>query len=207
MLYYNPKIKTKQIGARPHLKIMLKHNEIRKGKIILFGEDPYEVIKHSHVVKGRGKSVVQTRMKNLRTGNILQKTFHPGESAKEAELEKLGAVFVYSHRGKYVFHKENDPSSRFELTEEQIGEKVDYLKEKTTITAILLNEKIIDISLPIKMNFRVKEAPPGVKGNRAEGGTKTVMTETGKKINAPLFVNEGDVIEVNTETGEYLRRI
>lgn len=186
---------------------MLKHNEIRKGKIILLGDDPYEVTKYSHVVKGRGKSVVQTQLKNLRTGNVLQKTFHPGETAEEAELEKENAIFVYAHREKYIFHKENDPGSRFELTKEQLDEKADYLKEKTTITIMLLNEKIIGISLPVKMSFKVKEAPPGVKGNRAEGGTKTVILETGKKLDVPLFVNESDVVEVNTETGEYVRRV
>ncbi len=186
---------------------MLKHNEIKKGKIIILREDPYEVVNYSHVVKGRGKSVVQTRLKNMRTGNVLQKTFHPGESAEEAELEKLNAIFIYSHRDKYVFHKENAPSSRFELTREQLEEKVDYLKEKIPITAVLLNEKIIGISLPVKMNFKVKEAPPGVRGNRAEGGTKSVVIETGKTVDVPLFINEGDIIEINTETGEYIRRV
>ncbi len=186
---------------------MLKHNEIRKGKIILLGDDPYEVTKYSHVVKGRGKSVVQTQLKNLRTGNVLQKTFHPGETAEEAELERENAIFVYAHKDKYIFHKEEDPSSRFELTKEQLDEKADYLKEKTIITTILSNEKIIGISLPVKMSFKVEEAPPGVRGNRAEGGTKLVTLETGKKIDVPLFVNENDVVEVNTETGEYVRRV
>jgi elongation factor P len=200
MLYYSPVIRINQTD-------MLKHNEVRKGKIIVLGDDPYEVTKYSHVVKGRGKSVVQTQLKNLRTGNVLQKTFHPGETAEEADLEKENAVFVYENRGKYVFHKENDPSSRFELTKEQLEEKVDYLKEKTVITTVSLNEKIVGISLPIKMSFKVKEAPPGVKGNRAEGGTKTVILETGKKLDVPLFVDENDVVEVNTETGEYIRRV
>ncbi len=186
---------------------MLKHNEIKKGKIILLGEDPCEVTKYSHVVKGRGKSIVQTQLKNLRTSNVLQKTFHPGETAEEVELEKENAVFVYAHHEKYVFHKEGDPSSRFELTKEQLDEKADYLKEKTIITTILLNEKIIGISLPVKMSFKIKEAPPGVKGNRAEGGTKIVTLETGKKLDVPLFVKEKDVVEVNTETGEYVRRV
>ncbi len=186
---------------------MLKHNEIRKGKIILLGDDPYEVTKYSHVVKGRGKSIVQTQLKNLRTGNVLQKTFHPGETAEEADLEKENAVFVYTHHKKYVFHKEKDPSARFELAKEQLNEKADYLKEKTVITTIFLNERIIGISLPVKMSFSVKEAPPGVKGNRAEGGTKIVTLETGKKLDVPLFVNEKDVVEVNTETGEYVRRV
>ena len=186
---------------------MLKHNEVRKGKIIVLGDDPYEVIKYSHAVKGRGKSVVQTQLKKLRTRNVLQKTFHPGEMVEEADLEKENAVFIYTNRGKYVFHKEKDPSSRFELTTEQLEEKADYLKEKTIITTVSLNEKIIGISLPIKMIFKVKEAPPGVKGNRAESGTKIVVLETGKKLDVPLFVNENDVVEVNTETGGYVRRV
>jgi elongation factor P len=186
---------------------MLKHNEIRKGKIIVLGSDPYEVTKYSHVVKGRGKSVVQTQLKNLRTGNVLQKTFHPGETAEEAELAKENAIFVYMHREKYIFHKENNPSLRFELKKEQLEEKADYLKEKTPIIIIFFNEKIIGISLPIKMSFKVKDAPPGVKGNRAEGGTKTIILETGKKLDVPLFINENDIVEVNTETGEYVRRV
>ncbi len=186
---------------------MLKHNEIRKGKIIVLGEDPYEVTKYSHVVKGRGKSVVQTQLKNMRSGNVLQKTFHPGETAEEAELEKMNAVFVYSNKDKYVFHEEGYPSKRFELTEDQVDDKKGYLKEKTAVTTLLFKEKIIGIFLPIKMNFKVAEAPPGVKGNRAEGGTKVITLETGKNIDAPLFIEEGDVVEINTETGEYVRRV
>ncbi len=186
---------------------MLKHTEIKKGKIIVLEDDPYEVIKHSHTVKGRGKSVVQTQLKNMRTGGVFKKTFHPSEEAEEAELEKMSVIFAYSHRGKYVFHKENDSSSRFNLNEEQIGEKKDYLKEGSLLSVIYFNEKIIGISLPIKMIFKVKETPPGVKGNTAEGGTKSATLETGKKINVPLFIGEGDVVEINTETGEYTKRV
>ncbi len=186
---------------------MLRHNEIKKGKNIIIGQDPYEVISHSHIVKGRGKSVVQTKIRNMRTGGVLQKTFHPGESVKEAELEKTKAVFAYSNRGKYVFHEENNPSSRFELTEEKVGEKKIYLKEKTPVTAVIFQKEVISIELPVKMILKVEEAPPGVKGNRAEGGEKTVELETGAKINVPLFVKEGDYVELNTESGEYVRRV
>ncbi len=186
---------------------MLKHNEIRKGKFIVLENDPCEVIKYSHAAKGRGKSVVQTQLKNLRTGNVLQKTFHPNETAQEAELDKINAVFVYSNKGKFIFHEEDDSSARFNLTKEQLGDKVDYLKEKALITAVTFDEKIINISLPVKMIFTVKEAPPGVRGNRAEGGTKSVVLETGKMIDVPLFINEGDLVEINTETGEYVRRV
>ena len=186
---------------------MLKHNEIRKGKIIELNGDPYEVTKYSHVVKGRGRSVVQTQLRNLKNNSVLQKTFHAGDSVEEAELEKMNIVFVYSHRGKYFFQKEEYPSFRFELAEEQLEEEKKYLLEKTPLTAVLYDEKVIGISLPIKMTFRVKEAPPGTKGDRAEGGTKVVVLETGATVDVPLFVDEGDVVEVNTETGEYVRRV
>lgn len=186
---------------------MLKHNELRKGKIIILGDDPYEIMQYSHVVKGRGKSIVQTQLRNLRTSSVLQKTFHPGDELEEAVLENEDVVFAYSNRGKYVFHRENNPADRFELSEELIENKQNYLKEKTLVTVIFFDEKIIGVSLPVKMNLKVIEAPPGVKGNRVDAGTKVVTLETGKKLNAPLFIKEGDIIEVNTETGEYVRRI
>lgn len=186
---------------------MLKHTEIKKGKMIILENTPYEVIKHSHSVRGRGRSVVQTQLKNMKTGSILQKTFHAGDTVNEAELEKINVVFIYSHRGKYFFHEEKNPANRFELDQDQIGEKSDYLKEKALLVAVLFKEKIIGLQLPVKMIFLVKEAPPGVKGDRSEGGTKTVTLETEKTVDVPLFIEEGDLVEINTETGEYVRRI
>jgi elongation factor P len=186
---------------------MLKHTEVKKGKIITIKGDPFEVTKYSHSVKGRGRSVVQLQLKNIRTGNSLQKTLHAGEEVEEAEIEEEKAVFIYSNRGRCFFHKEGDPSARFDLSAEQIGEKVDYLVEKTTTNLALFQDEVIGINLPTKMAFTVKEAPPGLKGDRVEGATKTVTLETGKKIVVPIFIKEGDLVEVNTETGEYSRRM
>ncbi len=186
---------------------MLKHTEIKKGKIIIINNEPCEVINHSHSVRGRGKSVVQTKIKNLRTNATFPKTFHAGETAEEAEIEEQNFIFVYSNRGKYIFHKEGDPSQRIEVTEDLIKEKADYLIQNSLVTTIIFDEKIIGISLPVKMSFIVKEAPPAMRGNTAEGGSKTVVIETGKKIEVPFFIKEGDVIEINTDTGEYAKRI
>ncbi len=186
---------------------MLKHTEVKKGKMIVVKGDPFEVMNYSHSVKGRGRSVVQLQLKNLRTGKSLQKTFHAGEEVEEAEIEEEKVVFIYSNRGKCVFHKQGDPSSRFELTNEQVKEKVDYLIEKTVVNLVFFNDEVIGLNLPIKMTFTVKEAPPGLKGDRVEGATKTVTLETGKKITVPIFIKQGDVVEVNTETGEYARRV
>ncbi len=150
---------------------------------------------------------MQTRIRNLRNGAVTQKTFHTRDEVEEAEIEKRKAVFVYSHRGKYVFSEEGNPKNRFEIEENRIAEKTAYLKENTPVTVLFFEEEVISISLPVKMTFRVKEAPPGIRGDRSQGGTKTVILETGAPIEAPLFVKEDDVIEINTETGEYARRL
>ncbi len=186
---------------------MLKHTEIKKGKIIIVKNHPHEVLEHKHSVKGRGKSVVQVQLKNLKTKSVFQMSFRGGDEVEEADLEKMEAVFVYSHRGKNVFHKKSDPSYRFALEEEVIGDRKDYLAEGTPVTATLFEEEIIGISLPVKIVLKVKEAPPGIKGNSAEGGTKNVVLQTGKVLETPLFIGQDDLVEVNTETGEYVRRI
>ena len=125
---------------------------------------------------------------------------------EEAEVEKVKLKFIYSHRGKFVFQKIDTPQ-RFELQEEVIGEKKDYLKEGLEVEGYFFEGKLISISLPPKVDLKVIEAPPGIKGDTKQGGTKTVVLETGKKINVPLFIEAGDIIRVNTEKGEYVERV
>lgn len=186
---------------------MLSHTELKKGIRFILNGQPYEVLESSLVFKGRGSSVVQTKIKNLITGNIISKTFHTGEEFEEAEILKYKAKFIYTHRDKYYFSKENNPSYRFNLSKEQIGPVSRFLKANQAVEALEFKNKIINISLPIKIQLKVKEAAPGFKGNRAQAGTKRVTLETGTEINTPLFIKEGDIIEINTETGEYVRRI
>jgi len=186
---------------------MLNHNDFKKGVIFVLEKQPYEVLESSFVFKGRGSSVVQTKIKNLITGNILSKTFHPGDNFEEAEIKKINVKFVYSHKGKFVFSEESNPSSRLELPKEVIGNSADFLKSNEIVEGMVFEGKIINISLPIKVQLKVTEAPPGIRGDRAQGGTKVVTLETGTTINAPLFVETGDIIEVNTESREYVRRI
>ena len=186
---------------------MLSHTNLKKGiRFILQGE-PYEVLESSFVFKGRGSSIVQTKIKNLITGNLISKTFHPSDIFEEAELSKIEAKFLYQHRDKFFFCEAKNPTKRFDLTSEQIGEQGKFLKPDQIVEGIIFENKIINVSLPIKINLKVIEAPPGVKGGRAEPGTKNVTLETGAKINVPLFIEEGDIIEINTQTGEYVRRI
>jgi len=202
---------------------MLSHNDLKRGVQFILEDEPHEVVESSFVFKGRGSSVVQTKIKDLLTGNVLSKTFHPGEAFEEAEIEKVNVKFVYFHtravakgkeegsssssRDKFVFSEEENPSNRFELTSEIIGNSVIFLKQDQIVTGMKFKDKVINISLPVKVQLKVKDAPPGVRGDRAQGGTKIVTLETGAQINVPLFIETGDVIEVNTEKGEYVKRI
>jgi len=181
-------------------------NEIQKGMIIEFNGQPYEVLEVKHLHLGRGGAVLQTKLKNLIEGNVIEKNFKPSDEIEEAEVEKVKLKFIYSHRGKFVFQKIEN-SQRFELQEEVIGEKKDYLKENLEVEGYFFEGKLISISLPPKVDLKVIEAPPGIKGDTKQGGTKTVVLETGKKINVPLFIKAGDIIRVNTEKGEYVERV
>lgn len=186
---------------------MLSYFDLRKGvKFILDGE-PYEVLDFSQMKKAQREGIAQTKIKNLITGKVFERNFHQGETFEEAELAKIEVKFIYSHRGTFCFSKLKNSSKRFELDESQIGESSSFLKPNQILIGLIFQGEIINILLPIKLQLKVNEAPPGVRGERTQAGTKTVTLETGAKINAPLFIKKGDIVEVNTETGEYVRRI
>lgn len=186
---------------------MLTAGDLRKGVRILLDGQPYEVLDSNPMKKAQRRVVMQTKLKNLLNGSAQERNFHQGEMFEEAELSKLSSKFLYTHRGTYFFCEEENPSKRFELSEELLGNQAKFLKPNTIVDAIIFNEKVVSVSLPIKISLKVTEAPPGVKGDSAQGGTKIVTLETGVHVSVPLFVEEGDIIEVNTETGEYTRRV
>ena len=186
---------------------MISFKELKKGITIIIDKQPYEIIEAAFLFKGRGHSVLQAKIKNLITGNILSRTFHPSDTFETAELSKIEVKFLYSYRSRYFFCEKNNPANRFDLAEEQIGEQGKFLKPDQIVQGLIFQGKVINVSLPVKINLKVTESPPGVKGGRAEPGTKTVTLETGVKINVPLFIKEGDIVEVNTETRQYVRRI
>lgn len=185
----------------------IPYSELKKGKQITLNNEPYEIIEASSMFKARGHSVLQAKLKNLINGNTISQTFHPSDTFEEAELSKIKAKFLYSHRDKFFFCQENNPSKRFYLTKDQIEEKSKFLKPNQIVEGIIFRGEVINISLPIKIQLKVKQAPPGIKGDRAQAGNKTVVLETGAEINVPLFIEQSDIIEINTEKGEYARRI
>jgi len=186
---------------------MINFREISRGTRIIIDGKPYEVLQASHLKKAQRRPVLQTRLRNMISGEIMNYTMHQGDSFEEPEIKKLSAVFLYAHRHKYVFCQADDRAKRFELTKEQLGQKANFLKPDLKVEALIFEEKIVDVSIPIKIWLKVKEAPPGIKGDTAQGGVKQITLETGYQLNVPLFVEEGDIIEVNTQTGEYVKRI
>ena len=186
---------------------MLSYTDLKKGAMFVMNKEPWEVVESNFLRMQQRKAVVQAKIKNLVTGKVLDRNFQPSDNFEEAEVLKKDAVFIYSSRGEAWFHETGNPKSRFSLPETVIGEKAQFLKQNTSVKTVVFNEKIIGIIPPIKMELKVTEAPPAVKGNTAQGGSKVVTLETGAKISVPLFVNEGDIVKVNTETGEYTERV
>lgn len=186
---------------------MLEYNEITIGKFIIFNGEPWEVLSAHVFRKQQRKPVNATKLRNLITGRITENSFHVSEKAEEAEIESKDIKFIYEAKCEYWFHEDGNPSKRFALKEEQIGYGSKFLKKDAILKAMIFNEKIIGVKLPIKVALKVVEAPPNMKGNTAQGGNKVVKVETGASVNAPLFINDGDTIVVNTENGEYVERV
>jgi len=184
---------------------MLSINEIKLGSLIQLDSEPYIVVKADHHKIARGGAVLKTKLKNIISGNVLEKTWQGNDRAESAETEKKKANFMYKgeHEANFM---DNQTYEQFSLPLEQIGGKQKFLKDGTDVNILYFNNKPVAIDLPIKIELKVVSAPPGVKGNSAGSVTKQVELETGAKINAPLFINEGDVIRINTETGEYAER-
>ena len=186
---------------------LLEYNDITEKKFIVMDGAPYEVIS-SHVFrKQQRKPVNATKLKNLMTGKVTEYSFHQSEKVEEAEIDSKEVRYLYNNRGEWWFSEVNDPSKRFKVTEEVVGHQGRFLKPNTVVKQLLFDEKQLGFQLPVTVELKVTDAPPGIKGDTATGGQKVVTLETGATINAPLFVNEGDTIRINAETGEYRERV
>ena len=184
---------------------MLNFNEIKPGKVLEINNEPFLIIKADHHKMGRGGAVLKVKMKNLINESVLEKTYQGNEKAEEAHTETKKANFMYKDQSEAYF-MDNKSFEQFSLSLENIGEKIGFLKEGIDVDVLYFNENPVSITLPIKMDFKVISSPPGVKGNSSGNVTKQVEIETGAMITAPLFINEGDIIKINTETGEYVER-
>lgn len=192
---------------------MLSYNEIKERKYIVLGGEPYEVIS-SHVFrKQQRKPVNQTKLRNLITGSVRAETFHATDNVEEADLERKKVKYLYKKPDRqsggmeYWFCEINNPAERFMLSEEIVSDKINFMKENSEVEALLFDDEIIGIKIPIKVALKIKEAPPAVKGNTATGATKQITLETGLVVNAPIFIEEGEEVVINTDKSEYVERV
>ena len=186
---------------------MLDYSEVTVHKYIIYEKEPWEVLDAHVFRKQQRKPVNAVKLKNLITGRITETTFHVSDKVEEADIDKKEVKYLYTNKGEFWFAEAKDASKRFQLPEEMIGNAAKFLKPNIVVDAMLFNENIIGLKLPIKMELKVTEAHETSKGNTAQGATKSVKLETGAEIQVPMFIKEGDVVRVNTETGEYTDRI
>jgi len=182
-------------------------NELKPKTFFIYEGQPWVILETHHLKMQQRRPVVQTRMRNVLNNKIIEHNFAQSDILEEADIEKQTVKFLYNHRDEYWFSYENDPSKRFKLPVEILGDQTRFLKPNTIVEAMLFNGEVINIDLPIKMEFKVVEAPPAIRGDTAQGGVKQVVLETKATVNVPLFIGEGDVIRINTETGEYVERV
>lgn len=182
-------------------------NDLKLGLIISFEKEPHEVQYCQHVQMGRGGAILRTKLKNLLTGNVLEKTFKSGDKIAEAELVKSRASFLYRENDHFYF-MDTTTFEQFSLVQNQIGQMSPFLKEGDEVEIMNFESKPVTVTLPPKVVLKVITAPPGVRGNTAQGNiTKKVTLENGYEVAVPLFVKEGDLIKINTQTGEYVERV
>ena len=185
---------------------VLSYNEITLKKVIIWDNEPFIVLS-SHVFrKQKRKPVNVTKLKSLIGGRVVEQTFHSNEVADEADIESKPIEYIYESKGEYWFNTQGKPAERFSLAHDVVGDEIRFLKPRTTVDALLFNDTIISIKIPVKVDLKIKETAPAVKGNTSGNALKEAILETGAKVMVPHFINEGDIIRVNTESGEYTER-
>jgi elongation factor P len=186
---------------------IIEYSDIVTRKTIIFEGEPYEILDHHIFRKQMRKPVNAVKMRNLISGRTIEHSFQATEKAEEAELETAKVKYLFNNKGEWWFCPENEPSKRFKLEDTLIGDSRKFLKANAIIDVKYFGELPIGVKLPVKIDLEVTEAPPTVRGDTAKGGNKIVTLETGAEIQAPMFIGPGDVIRVNTDTGEYVERV
>jgi len=182
-------------------------NALKSGDFINVNGQPFIVLstQHSHI--GRGGATLRVKMKNLISGVVLENTFKGDEKIKEAEIKKKKATFLYADENN-AFFMDTESYEQFYLSSESLAKELNYLREGSEVDLLVFEKVPVSIELPPKVELKVVSAPPGMRGNTAQGSvTKQVTLETGLVINAPIFIKEGDIVRVNTERGEYVERV
>jgi len=184
---------------------MISSTDFRTGLTIEIDGGAWQIVEFQHVKPGEGAAFVRTKIKNVETGAVVERTFNPNEKMPAAHLDNRNMQYLYESDGSFTF-MDSETYEQTELTREQLGDALNYLMENMDVTIQSFKGKIIGISLPNSVNLKVVECEPSVKGNTATGATKMAKVETGYEVRVPLFINEGDVLRIDTRTGNYIER-
>lgn len=181
-------------------------SEFRNGLKIEMAGEPFIMVDFQHVKPGKGGAFVRTKLKSLKTGSVLEKTFRSGEKVDAADVEEKEMQYLYKDKDSYVF-MDNESYEQVFLSKAQLGGSENYLQDNINVTVLFHNKNALGVTLPTFVELKIAETAPGVKGDTVSGGNKPATLETGAVVNVPLFLNEGDVVKIDTRTGEYMERV
>lgn len=184
---------------------MISSNDFRSGVTIEIDGSVWRVVEFLHVKPGKGSAFVRTKLKNVQTGNVVERTFRAGETVPQATIEKRTMQHTYKDAEQYVF-MDMETFEEAHLNPDQIGDRVKYIKEGMEVNILFWNEQVLEVELPTSVILEVTETDPGVKGDTATGGSKPAIVETGAQVMVPLFISIGERIKVDTRDGSYLGR-
>ncbi|NJK38975.1 MAG: elongation factor P [Oscillatoriales cyanobacterium RM2_1_1] len=184
---------------------MISSNDFRPGVTIELDGSVWRVVEFLHVKPGKGSAFVRTKLKNVQSGSSVERTFRAGETVPQATLEKKVMQYTYKEAEQFVF-MDMESYEEAQLTAEQIGDRVKYIKEGMEVNVIFWNEQVLEVELPNSVTLEITETDPGVKGDTATGGTKPATVETGAMVMVPLFISIGEKIRIDTRNDTYLGR-
>lgn len=185
---------------------MISTNEFRRGAKIEYKGDPYEIIDFQHVKMQQRSPIVRTKLKNLKTGSVIEETFKGGEKLNTPDLEEKSMQFLYGQNDMYYF-MDVESYEQFSLSTEQLGESKNFIKENMQVRVLYYSGSPIAVEVPIFVELKIVRTDPGLKGDTASGGSKPAVLETGVTVKVPLHLNEGDIIKVDTRTSVYVERV
>ena len=184
---------------------MISTNEFKTNLTVTIDGDAWQVVEFQHVKPGKGAAFVRAKMRNLCTGSVVERTFNAGERLPEAHIDRRDMQYLYLDGEKYVF-MDNENYEQMELTKEQIGSGINFLKENMPVKVVVYETRILGVELPNTVELTVVKTDPGIRGDTATGGSKPATMDTGYVVKVPLFINEGDVLQIDTRSGDYIAR-
>lgn len=184
---------------------MISVNDLKTGLTLELDNGLWSVVEFLHVKPGKGAAFVRTKLKNVETGQVVERTFRAGEKVGKATLDRREMQYLYKEGSEFIM-MDNETYEQLSVSADQVGDGVKYLKENMEVQVLMHDGKIIGVDIPAHVVLEVTDTPPSEKGNTAQGGTKPATLETGAVVNVPFFISNGDKIRVDTRTNEYLDR-